>query len=146
MKSLNQKDREGESKIERRLAELERQFLKVPSRWPQPVFTQILRIIGGNLLNGVQQIAYVPDASLSPIPSLYKADVDTSFIDGIGNAWLYDDRGRPEKRVLVRHNCAAYTDPVPIDRTFLAGPTVTLSVTGGPDNGKQMTFYTLLRG
>lgn len=110
----------------------------VPAR-TQPVATRLARIIGGNLLNGVQQIAYVADPLT--ITALYDPDVDTSYIDGIGNIWLFDEAGQPNRRALLRQNNPTYLDPLPINETIeVVGP-FPETVASGPDAGAIMMMY-----
>lgn len=86
-----------------------------------------VRIIGGNPVGGIEQIVYA--ASVTP-PKVYDPDVDTSYVDGLGNAWLFRDGVRQADRVLVRHDWLDDATPLLSGRIVGVRGTVTLTYSG----------------
>lgn len=74
-----------------------------------PPFRRVV-IIGGNTLSGgLVGIKYA--LSVTPL-ALYDPDIDTSYPDGLGNAWDHLDGIRQANRVLVRHAFTGFTQPL----------------------------------
>jgi hypothetical protein len=109
-------------------------------RTPMPRLTrQVLQIIGGQTINGVDAIEYVADDPT--LSAFYDPDVDTVYPSGLGTAWLMDDAGRQARRVLVRHDFAGATAPMIGGWVYLTRGTRVLTVSSGPDAGRTMTTY-----
>jgi hypothetical protein len=112
--------------------ERERQ-LRTPRAYSVPV--RVLEIIdGADLGNGLVGIEYA--GSVSP-PTVYDPDVDTTYVTGMGNAYLWTDGVLSPNRVLVRHDAAGAPWPILEGMRFPVAGIV--SVTAG--DGSVMTCY-----
>jgi hypothetical protein len=96
-----------------------------------------LLIIGGNLLSdGITDGIVWNESGLTEVPDLYDPTVDTSFVDGIGRAYLYIAGVLQPDEVLVAHyygNGSAwmrcfYADQFPVTSTG----TITLPLDSDP--------------
>lgn len=123
-------------RLQRDLARLRAQVpVRVAPSASDPVFLTV-RIIGGNpLASGVECIQYA--ASVTP-PKVYDPDVDTSYVTGIGNAYLYRNGQPVAGAVLVRHDWVADQMPLRSGRVLRVRGTVTLTY-----SGTDFTAYTL---
>jgi len=119
--------------IDRLRAQLQRLQDRVPVRLPPGGEARVLRIqiIGGNpLASGIEAVQYAASVTLA---QAYDPDVDTAYIAGLGNGWLFINGIRQPNRVLVRHDFIGDQTPLITGRRVSARGTVTLTFTAaGP--------------
>jgi len=104
---------------------------------------QRIQIIGGNAMaSGIQAIQYAASVTLAQV---YDPDVDTAYISGLGNGWLFIDGIRQANRVLVRHDFIGDQTPLITGRRVAVRGTVALTYTdpGPPIVTTDMTAYLL---
>jgi hypothetical protein len=132
--------------MQARIDRLERELSGIPSRWAGGADSslKILQIIGGQTLSTGQAGIKYSSSAIASVPSAYDPEVDTTFIDGIGRAYLYVDGALQATRVLV----ANYNgNGSPIDFALLGGSgdyaytatTVAIPISGG--GGTTVTCY-----
>ena len=95
-----------------------------------------IQIIGGNpMASGIESLQY---AATVTVPQVYDPDVDTSYVQGLGNGWLFIDGIRQPNRVLVRHDFIGDQTPLITGRRVATRGTVTLTY-----SATDMTAYLL---
>jgi len=102
---------------------------------------QRIQIIGGNAMaSGIEAIQY---AATVTMPKVYDPDVDTAYVAGLGNGWLFANGIRQPNRVLVRHDFIGDQTPLITGRRVSVSGTVTLTFTaaGPPIVTTPMTVY-----
>jgi len=127
----------------RSFQDLQAKSLLIPSRYGKSGAARGLRIqiIGGNpLASGIEAIQY---AATVTMPKVYDPDVDTAYVAGLGNGWLFLNGIRQPNRVLVRHDFIGDQTPLITGRRVSVSGTVTLTHTaaGPPIVTTPMTVY-----
>ena len=102
---------------------------------------QVIQIIGGQTVSSVPCIQY--DATDPTLTQVYDPDVDTVYPTGLGNGWLYDQRGLRSRRVLVRNDFSGAAIPAMGGWVYIVGATRSLTVASGDRMGTALTVYTL---
>jgi len=93
-----------------------------------------IQIIGGNpLASGIEAVQYAASVTLA---QAYDPDVDTAYVAGLGNGWLFRDGIRQPDRVLVRHDFIGDQTPLITGRRVSVSGTVTLT-----HSATDMTVY-----
>lgn len=143
--NLGRRSSNAEAELSRRIDSLELAVRQIPSRFKRgggsSPFT-VCSIIGGNTLDSLQPgILY--DASVVSVPTLYDPDVDTSFIDGIGNAFLFTDNVMSANKVLIVNAGTTYGSPVayPLVEGLIVYVTGTVTLTVDDDVTASQTVY-----
>lgn len=132
--------------LDARIAALEAIAAELPSRWAGGASSpQVsLQIIGGNTLSdGVTAGIKWALGGVSTVPSVYDPNVTSSFIDGIGRAYLYLDNVLQSGIVLVGNysgNGGPIIRPLVRDELVFASPnTVQIPLSGDPT--KSVSVY-----
>ncbi|MEY2855637.1 MAG: hypothetical protein RL030_2769 [Pseudomonadota bacterium] len=133
---MDSRARAEQVRLTTRLDSLERQLNNIPSRIGSPEPDYLIVIVGGNTLssgqNGIKHVT-----TQTEVPSDYDPDVDTSYADGWGNAYLYVDGVLQDKKVLVLNDGGLSTLVESWELTS-PGPSY-LPLAGG--GGQFVTFY-----
>lgn len=129
---MDARDRqEMERQINQMREEIRALTRRTPARWARPADTPVqVQLIYGQLINSVYPvIEYAADPITAPYA--YDPNSDTSYIAGLGNAWLYDSNGQPTQRVLVRNNWSGTTYPLASGNIYQVGALISVPVSGG---------------
>lgn len=140
MRSTKLREMHAEARVRRAdLDNAERSRDRYARRKIAGALVGVLELIdGATLASGLVGIGYA--ASVAP-SVLYNPDVDTSYITGLGNAYIWVRGVLQPSRVLVRHDVAGSPWPLLEGMRFPVESTISVTVASGPNAGAVMLCY-----